>query len=105
MVLSGNIDTTAWLEYNCAEVNEMADKIFSYEYHPGEELVLRFRFSGTADLYSMIGTCTRMAVKEGLIMARGLIDVIIGLMEQSEENVAKKTSSTNKPEQASDAEK
>ena len=62
----------------------MAEKMFQCEYHPGEELVLRFKAPKGSGLPSEARSHARAAVKEGLLAMRSLFDAAISLIEQAE---------------------
>jgi len=62
----------------------MAEKVFEVEYHPGEEVVLRFK----APILSVVPEATRehfkTAHKEALLALRSLLDKAIELSEEAE---------------------
>ncbi len=68
----------------------MAEKVFEIEYHPGEEVVLRFK----APILSVMPEATRghfrTAHKEALLALRSLLDKAIERAEEAEKTKAKK---------------
>jgi hypothetical protein len=68
----------------------MSDRVFEVEYHPGEEVVLRFK----APLLSVVPEATRghfrTAHKEALLALRSLLDKVIERAEEAEKTKAKK---------------
>jgi len=68
----------------------MADKVFEIEYHPGEEVVLRFK----APLLSIVPEEARghfkTARKEALLALRSLLDKAVERAEETEKTKTKK---------------
>ena len=66
----------------------MAEKVFEIEYHPGEEVVLRFK----APILSVVPEATRghfrIAHKEALLALRSLLDKAIERAEEAEKTKA-----------------
>lgn len=66
----------------------MTEKFFEIEYHPGEEVVLRFK----APILSVVPEATRghfrIAHKEALLALRSLLDKAIEWSEETEKTKA-----------------
>ena len=68
----------------------MAERMFEVEYHPGEEVVLRFKVSGLPFVPEATKGHFRMARKEMLLALRSLLDKTIEQAEEAEKPKAKK---------------
>lgn len=62
----------------------MTQKLFEYEYRPGEELVLRFRSPSGRLLPPEVRNHWLEAQKELLLALRSLVDAAIALVEERE---------------------
>jgi len=69
----------------------MGERIFEIEYHPGEEVVLRFKVSGLSIMPEATRSHFRMAHKEVLLALRSLLDRAIERAEKAEKTKAKRT--------------
>ncbi len=68
----------------------MGERIFEIEYHPGEEIVLRFKVSGLSIMPEATRSHFRTAHKEILLALRSLLDKAIERTEEAEKTKAKK---------------
>jgi len=68
----------------------MAEKVFEIEYHPGEEVVLRFKAPILSVLPKAARGHFRTAHKEALLALRSLLDKEIEQAEEAEKTKTKK---------------
>ena len=68
----------------------MADRVFEVEYHPGEEVVLRFKAPTLSVMPEATRGHFRTAGKEMLLALRSLLDKAIERAEEAEKTEAKK---------------
>jgi len=68
----------------------MAERVFEVEYHPGEEVVLRFKVPGLPFVPEATKGHFRMARKEMLLALRSLLDRAIERAEEAEKTKAKR---------------
>lgn len=68
----------------------MTERVFEVEYHPGEEIVLRFKTSGLSIMPEAAKGHFKSASKEMLLALRSLLDKAIELTEEAEKTKAKK---------------
>jgi len=68
----------------------MTERVFEVEYHPGEEVVLRFKAPGLSVMPEATRGHFRTAHKEMLLALRSLLDKAIERAEEAEKTKAKK---------------
>ncbi|MDI6815169.1 MAG: hypothetical protein QMC90_03735 [Dehalococcoidales bacterium] len=68
----------------------MAEKVFEVEYHPGEEIILRFKVPKLPVVPEAARSHFRTAHKEMLLALRSLLDKAIERVEEAEKTRAKK---------------
>ncbi len=68
----------------------MTDKVFEVEYHPGEEIILRFKVPNLSVVPEATKSHFRTAHKEMLLTLRSLLDKAIERAEAAEKTRAKK---------------
>jgi len=68
----------------------MAEKVFEVEYHPGEEIILRFKVPKLSVMPEATRSHFRTAHKEMLLALRSLLDKAIERAEEAEKTRAKK---------------
>ena len=68
----------------------MAKRVFEVEYHPGEEVVLRFRAPELPFVSEATKGHVKMARKEMLLAIRSLLDRAIEHAEEAEKTKAKR---------------
>ena len=68
----------------------MAEKLFEVEYHPGEEIILRFKVPRFSVVPEATRSHLRSAHKEILLALRSLLDKAIEQAEAVEKTKAKK---------------
>ena len=68
----------------------MGERIFEIEYHPGEEIVLRFKVSVLSVMPEATRSHFRTAHKEILLALRSLLDRAIERAEKTEKTKTKK---------------
>ena len=70
----------------------MSDSVFEVEYHPGEEVVLRFKLPRLRGLPDSTKQHLLVARKEVLLALRSMLDRAIERMEESGETEGKRRS-------------
>jgi len=68
----------------------MAEKVFEVEYHPGEEIILRFKVPKLSVVPEATRSHFRTAHKEMLLALRSLLDKAIEQAEEAEKTRTKK---------------